>query len=66
MHELPVTENILEIALRHATNAHASRITDWLPGRAHDALNRLLTRHTISTRKLFTQIMQWAKRWGSG
>ena len=28
MHELPVTENILEIALRHATEANASRITD--------------------------------------
>ena len=26
MHELPVTENILEIAVRHAQNAGASRI----------------------------------------
>jgi hydrogenase nickel incorporation protein HypA/HybF len=28
MHELSVTENILEIALRHATQANASRVTD--------------------------------------
>ena len=28
MHELPVTENILEIALRHAEQANAARISD--------------------------------------
>lgn len=28
MHELPITENILEIALRHAQQAGANRITD--------------------------------------
>jgi len=28
MHELPVTENILEISLRHAKEANASRIND--------------------------------------
>lgn len=28
MHELPVTENILEISLRHAQEQQASRITD--------------------------------------
>jgi hydrogenase nickel incorporation protein HypA/HybF len=28
MHELPVTESILEIALRHARDAGAKRITD--------------------------------------
>ena len=28
MHELPVTQNILEITLRHATQAQAKRVTD--------------------------------------
>lgn len=28
MHELPVTENILEITLRHARQANAKRVTD--------------------------------------
>jgi hydrogenase nickel incorporation protein HypA/HybF len=28
MHELPVTESILEISLRHASQANAKRITD--------------------------------------
>ncbi|UCD98803.1 MAG: hydrogenase maturation nickel metallochaperone HypA [Chloroflexota bacterium] len=28
MHELPVAENLLEIALRHAGKANASKITD--------------------------------------
>ena len=44
----------------------ATRVADWLPGRAHDALNRLLTQHTISTRRLFARVIEWAKRLGSG
>jgi hypothetical protein len=44
----------------------ASRIANWLPGRAHDALNRLLTQHRLSTRRLFGQVIEWAKRLGSG
>jgi SRSO17 transposase len=44
----------------------ATRVADWLPGRAHDALNRLLTQHTISTRRLFAKMIEWAKRLGSG
>ena len=28
MHELPVTESILEITLRHASQANATRVTD--------------------------------------
>jgi DDE superfamily endonuclease len=44
----------------------ATRVADWLPGRAHDALNRLLTEHSISTRSLFAQVIEWAKRLGTG
>jgi len=44
----------------------ATRVAEWLPGRAHDALNRLLTQQGISTRSLFTQVIEWAKRLGSG
>ena len=29
---------------------NGTRIADWLPARAHDAINRLLRTHTISTR----------------
>jgi len=31
---------------------NGTRIADWLPARAHDALNRLLRTHLVSTRKL--------------
>lgn len=44
----------------------ATRIADWLPERAHDALNRLLTRHTISTRQIFASVIGWARQLGSG
>lgn len=45
---------------------NGTRIADWLPARAHDALNRLLRRHLLSTRKLMTALMNWAKQLGSG
>lgn len=45
---------------------NATRVAEWLPGRAHDALNRLLTQHSISTRSLFAKVIEWAKRLGSG
>lgn len=44
----------------------ATRIADWLPGRAHDALNRLLVHPPITTRRLFDCVIQWAKQLGSG
>lgn len=44
----------------------ATRMADWLPGRAHDALNRLLTGSGISTRSLFEQVIHWAQALGRG
>lgn len=44
----------------------ATHIADWLPGRAHDALNRLLVHPPITTRRLFGSVIQWAKHLGSG
>lgn len=44
----------------------ATRIADWLPGRAHDAINRLLVHPPITTRRLFGSVIQWAKHLGSG
>lgn len=45
---------------------NATRMAAWLPGRAHDAFNRLLTQHALSTRRLFAVVIGWAKRLGSG
>ncbi|HXF84901.1 MAG TPA: transposase [Anaerolineales bacterium] len=45
---------------------NATHLADWLPGRAHDAFNRLLTQHAISTRRLFGCIVQWAQHLGTG
>lgn len=44
----------------------ATRIADWLPGRAHDALNRLLVQPPLSSRRLFAQLIGWAQRLGPG
>jgi DDE superfamily endonuclease len=44
----------------------ATRIAGWLPGRAHDALNRLLVQPPITSRRLFGYVIQWAKYLGSG
>jgi hypothetical protein len=43
---------------------NGTRIADWLPARAHDALNRLLRTRTISTRGLMTPLIRWVKRLG--
>ena len=43
---------------------NGTRIADWLPARAHDAINRLLRTHTISTRGLMETIINWAKGLG--
>jgi hypothetical protein len=45
---------------------NGTRLAVWLPGRAHDALNRLLTTHTLSTRTLFNVVIAWAKHFGLG
>jgi SRSO17 transposase len=45
---------------------NATCLAAWLPARAHDALNRLLSQHRISTRQLFGCVIEWAKRLGSG
>jgi hypothetical protein len=44
----------------------ATRMADWLPARAHDALNRLLVHPPILTRRLFGSVIQWAQHLGSG
>jgi hypothetical protein len=41
---------------------NGTRIADWLPARAHDAINRLLRTHAISTRALMKAVVTWAKR----
>jgi hypothetical protein len=43
---------------------NGTRIADWLPARAHDAINRLLRTHTVSTRALMHTIITWAKSLG--
>ena len=45
---------------------NGTRLAAWLPARAHDALNRLLRTHTISTRALMKAVRVWATRWGLG
>ena len=46
------------LLLDHRQNG--TRIADWLPARAHDAINRLLRTHTVSTRGLMDTIINWA------
>lgn len=41
-----------------------TRVTQFLPGRCHDALNRLLRVMPLSTRAVMTLVMQWVKRQG--
>lgn len=42
------------------------RIAEWLPARAHDALNRLLRVMPFSTRVLMSWLITWAQRRGRG
>lgn len=43
-----------------------TRIVSWLPGREHDAINRLLRTYKLSTRELMKCLIGWAKRLGRG
>jgi hypothetical protein len=43
-----------------------TRVTRFLPGRCHDALNRLLRRMPCSTRQLMALLVQWVKRQAQG
>jgi len=52
------------ILLDHRQNGE--RIANWLPGRAHDALNRLLRTQPLSTRKLMNCLGQWLTHLGKG
>ena len=45
------------IAAAGATAKRDTRIADWLPARAHDALNRLLRTHTVCTRTLMQELI---------
>jgi len=45
---------------------NGTRIADWLPARCHDAINRLLRTHDISSRALMKAVTAWAKRLGTG
>jgi hypothetical protein len=52
------------ILLDHRQNGE--RIASWLPGRAHDAINRLLRTQPLSTRKLMNCLIQWLPHLGKG
>jgi len=43
-----------------------TRVTRFLPGRCHDALNRLLRLMPCSTRQLMALLVQWVKRRAQG
>lgn len=45
---------------------NGTHIADWLPARAHDAINRLLRLHALSTRALMGDLIEWAKRLEEG
>lgn len=45
---------------------NGTRIAEWLPARAHDALNRLLRVHRVSTCALMGALIRWVKSQGAG
>ena len=50
----------------NAVGRPPSRVTRFLPGRCHDALNRLLRVMPFSTRRLMALLVQWVKRQPQG
>lgn len=45
---------------------NSTRMADWLPARAHDALNRLLRTESFSSRMVMGAVRNWASRLGRG
>ena len=45
---------------------NGTRISNWLPARAHDAINRLLRIHKVSTRAMMRAVIGWGKQLGKG
>jgi len=45
---------------------NGTRIANWLPARAHDAINRLLRVHQVPICAVMQAVTQWSRRLGTG